>query len=101
MLQSLPASVLVTVFPDYDPAGLAIAATLAGASHVLIPQLTPKLLAKGNREHFHKQHLQARDLDSLELGGWQAVWKEMKQIGVSIKQQHMLALGAPLRCIAR
>jgi hypothetical protein len=101
LLQSLPVSVLVTVFPDFDPAGLAIAATLAGASRVLVPQLTPDLLAKGNRDHFQKQHLQARHLDSINLGDWQAVWKEMKQAGVSIKQQHMLAQSVPLRCIAR
>lgn len=101
LLQRLPASVQVTVFADFDPAGLAIAATLAGASQLLIPQLTPNLLGKGSREHFQKQHLQAKHLDSSELGGWEGVWAEMKQAGVSIKQQHMLAQGVPLRCIAR
>ena len=101
LLQCLPASVPVVVFPDYDPAGLVIAATMTGASHMLVPQLSPELLAKGSREHFHKQHLQAKHLNSSALGGWQAVWAEMKQGGVSVKQQHMLALGAPLRCICR
>jgi len=101
LLQRLPAAVPVVVFPDYDPAGLAIAATLPQASHVLIPQMTPELLAKGSREHFQKQHLQARHLESCELGGWDTVWREMKDAGVSIKQQHMLAFGPALRCIAR
>ena len=101
LLQRLPATVPIVVFPDYDPAGLAIAATLPHASHVLVPGLTPELLIKGSREHFHKQHLQAKHLDSCELGAWQTVWTEMKQMGVSIKQQHMLAFGAPLRCVAR
>ena len=101
LLQRLPATVPVVVFADYDPAGLVIAATLPQASQLLVPQLTPELLAKGSREHFHRQHLQARHLDSGALGGWQAVWTELKQAGVSIKQQHMLAFGAALRCIAR
>lgn len=101
LLQRLPAAVSVTVFPDYDPAGLAIAATLPRASHLLLPQLTSELLAKGSREHFQRQHLQAKHLDGTALGGWQAVWAEMKQAGVSIKQQHMLALGTPLHCMAR
>ncbi|MBD7977476.1 DUF7281 domain-containing protein [Serpens gallinarum] len=101
LLQRLPSAVPVVVFPDYDPAGLVIAATLPHANHLLVPQLTPELLAKGSREHFHRQHLQARHLDGSALGGWQAVWAEMKQAGVSIKQQHMLALDAPLHCIAR
>ena len=101
LLQRLPADIPVVVFPDYDPAGLSIAATLPHASHVLIPQVTPELLAKGSREHFHKQHLQARHLDNCSLGGWHTVWAEMKQGGVSIKQQHMLVMGVPLYCIAR
>ncbi len=101
LLQGLPALVPVAVFADFDPAGLAIAATLPHASHMLIPQLTPDLLAKGSREDFLGQHKESKQLDSLELGGWQAIWAEMKQAGVSIKQQHMLAQGVPLRCIAR
>lgn len=101
MLQRLPVSVPVVVFADYDPAGLVIAATLPQASHLLVPQLTPELLAKGSREHFQRQHLQARHLDNSALGGWQAVWAEMKLGGVSVKQQHMLAMGAPLHCIDR
>ncbi|KHO65906.1 hypothetical protein [Pseudomonas flexibilis] len=101
LLQRLPVSVPVVVFADYDPAGLVIAATLPQASHLLVPQLTPELLAKGSREHFQRQHLQARHLDNSALGGWQAVWAEMKLGGVSVKQQHMLAMGAPLHCIDR
>lgn len=101
LLGILPTSVPICVFPDYDPAGLEIATTLPQASHLLVPQLTSELLAKGSREHFHKQHLQARYLDHNALGGWQAVWAEMKQGGVSVKQQHMLAFGAALRCIVR
>lgn len=101
LLQRLPAAIPVVVFADYDPAGLVIAATLPQASHLLVPQLTPELLAKGSREHFQRQHLQARHLDNSALGGWQAVWAEMKLGGVSVKQQHMLAMGAPLHCIGR
>lgn len=101
LLQGLPALVPVVVFADFDPAGLAIAATLPRASHVLIPQLTPDLLAKGSREDFHGQHKESKQLDSIELGGWQAIWEEMTQTGLSIKQQHLLAQGVPLRCIAR
>ena len=101
LLQRLPAAIPVVVFADYDPAGLVIAATLPHASHLLVPQLTPELLAKGSREHFQRQHLQARHLDNSALGGWQAVWAEMKLGGVSVKQQHMLAMGAPLHCIGR
>lgn len=101
LLQRLPAAIPVVVFADYDPAGLVIAATLPHASHLLVPQLTPELLAKGSREHFQRQHLQARHLDNSALGGWQAVWAEMKLGGVSVKQQHMLAMGAPLHCIDR
>ena len=55
--------------------------------------LTPELLTKGSREHFHKQHLQARHLDSCELGAWQTVWTEMKQAGC----QHQAAAHAGLR----
>lgn len=101
LLQRLPAVIPVVVFADYDPAGLVIAAALPQASHLLVPQLTPELLAKGSREHFQRQHLQARHLDNSALGGWQAVWAEMKLGGVSVKQQHMLAMGAPLHCIGR
>lgn len=101
LLQRLPAAIPVVVFADYDPAGLVIAAALPQASHLLVPQLTPELLAKGSREHFQRQHLQARHLDNSALGGWQAVWAEMKLGGVSVKQQHMLAMGAPLHCIDR
>ena len=101
LLQCLPADATVTVFPDHDPAGLAIAASLPRATHLLTPALTPELLAKGSREHFDRQHRQAKHLDSMALGSWQAVWEEMKRGGVSIKQQHMLALGAPLHCVGR
>lgn len=101
LLQSVPAAIPVVLFPDYDPAGLVIATAMPHASHLLVPQFTPELLAKGSREHFHRQHLQARHLDNSMLGGWQRVWTEMKQAAVSIKQQHMLAQGTPLRCIAR
>ncbi|SIQ21150.1 DUF7281 domain-containing protein [Pseudomonas flexibilis] len=101
LLQRLPAAIPVVVFADYDPAGLVIAAALPQASHLLVPQLTPELLAKGSREHFQRQHLQARHLDNSALGGWQVVWAEMKLGGVSVKQQHMLAMGAPLHCIGR
>lgn len=101
LLRRLPASATVTVFPDHDPAGLAIAASLPRSTHLLTPALTAPLLAKGNREHFQRQHKQARHLDSIALGGWQTVWAEMKLAGVSIKQQHMLAQGSALSCVER
>lgn len=101
LLGSLVGSARVTVFGDYDPAGLAIAATLPGVSTVLVPELSDSLLRSGNRQHFQLQHRAARYLDSSELGGWQALWEEMKGHGLSIKQQHMLALGSELRLVAR
>lgn len=90
-----------TVFGDYDPAGLAIAATLPGVSAVLVPVLSDNLLRSGNRQHFQLQHRATRHLDSSELGGWQGLRDEMKEHGLSIKQQHMLALGSELRLVLR
>lgn len=100
LLQALPAMPIM-VFPDYDPAGLEIAATLPRATHLLVPELTGALLEKGSREDFLNQHRATTYLNRTELGGWAGVWQDMQATGVSIKQQHMLAFGAPLRCIAR
>ena len=99
LLSVLPESVTVTVFPDWDPAGLLIALTLPRADALLVPTLTDALLAKGSPEHFAGQYREARHLDSADLGGWQAVWGAMKEARISLKQQHMLALGAELRRI--
>jgi hypothetical protein len=101
LLASLPAATHVTVFADYDPAGLAIAVTLPRADALLLPQLDSRLLSKGSRPHFERQYRNARHLDGAELGQWQDVWAQMKQHGVSIKQQHMLALAAPLHLLTR
>lgn len=100
LLAALPPDTPVTAFPDYDPAGLAIAAAL-GASQLLLPELDERLLTKGSQTHFLRQFRQATHLDGIELGGWQPVWDEMKQQARSIKQQHMLALGACLRLLPR
>ncbi len=100
LLAALPTDTPVTAFPDYDPAGLAIAAAL-GASQLLLPELDERLLTKGSQTHFLRQFRQATHLDGIELGGWQPVWDEMKQQARSIKQQHMLALGACLRLLPR
>jgi hypothetical protein len=100
LLSELPAGTPVTAFPDYDPAGLAIAAGL-DATHLLLPEPDPHLLAKGSHEHFLHQYRQAAQLDGLDLGGWQDVWAEMKQHAVSLKQQHMLAYTARLRLVPR
>ncbi len=101
LLGSLVGRTQVTVFGDYDPAGLAIAAMLPGASAVLVPVLSESLVRSGNRQHFQLQHRAARYLDSSELGGWQALWDEMKGHGLSVKQQHMLAQGSELRMVSR
>ena len=96
LLSSLPAATRVIVFPDYDPAGLGIAASLPRADALLLPVLDARLLANGSREHFARQSRTAAYLDSLALGDWQGVWEEMQQHGLSLKQQHMLALEARL-----
>ncbi|WP_349571668.1 DUF7281 domain-containing protein [Azotobacter salinestris] len=101
LLEMLPPSCEVTVFPDWDPAGLFIAQTLPRADTLLVPELGEALLALGSREHFDRQHLAARHLDAAELGGWQGIWEAMKAAQVSVKQQHMLALGTVLRQVPR
>lgn len=101
LLGELAGRVQVTFFGDFDPAGLVITATLPGASAVLVPVLSDGLLRSGHRQHFLLQHRAARYLDSSELGGWQGLWDEMKGHGLSIKQQHMLALQSELRTVAR
>lgn len=101
LLASLPEHVPVCVFPDYDPAGLSIAIGLPRADALLVPELDKQLLAKGSREHFARQSRQASHLDGSQLSGWQAVWTAMKEQQVSIKQQHMLALGVRLRIVPR
>ncbi len=100
LLSVLPEHIPVTVFPDWDPAGLLIALTLPRADALLVPTLTDALLAKGSPEHFAGQHREARYLDKADPGGWQAVWDAMKAARISLKQQHMLALGAALRRIS-
>lgn len=101
LLAALPERCEVTVFADYDPAGLSIAASLPRADTLLAPELDERLLEKGSREHFARQSRQSAHLEGIELGGWQGVWEEMKAHRVSIKQQHMLALGAVLRQVPR
>ncbi len=102
LLSVLPEHIPVTVFPDWDPAGLLIAQTLPRADALLVPELNDRLLAKGSPEHFARQHRAARYLDSADLGShWSLVWEDMKARQVSLKQQHMLAFGAPLRMIPR
>lgn len=101
LLADLLPTTRVTVFADYDPAGLCIAASLPRADALLLPELDQHLLAKGSREHFLRQARQSAHLDGLELDGWQAVWDEMKRHQLSIKQQHMLALDARLHLLPR
>lgn len=101
LLEALPASVRVTLFGDYDPAGLAIAVDLPRVDAVLAPPLSDALLAKSSRSHFERQYRSASHLESVELGGWQPLWDEIKARRASIKQQHMLALQTPLRWLAR
>lgn len=101
LLEALAGCAQVTVFGDFDPAGLAIAATLPGAGALLVPVLSDRLLRSASPQHFQLQHRAARYLDGSELGAWQALWEEMKGHGLSIKQQHMLALGCELRLVSR
>jgi len=100
LLAALPDTVRISVFPDWDPAGLCIAQTLPRADVLLAPELDEALLALGSREHFDRQHLAARHLDTADLAGWRGLWEQMKTAQVSIKQ-HMLALGAVLRQVPR
>ncbi|CRI66262.1 conserved hypothetical protein [Thiocapsa sp. KS1] len=97
LLSILPERVPVTIFSDWDPAGLLIALTLPRADALLVPVLSQTLLAKGSREHFAGQYREARHLETADLGGWRAVWDAMKTARISLKQQHMLALGAELK----
>lgn len=99
LLAALPAEIPITVFPDWDPAGLRIALTLPRAEALLVPELTEDLIAKGSRDHFARQHQASVHLDRADLLGWRDVWLAMKAQGVSIKQQHMLALGSRLKSI--
>ncbi|NEX23605.1 hypothetical protein G3480_25580 [Thiorhodococcus mannitoliphagus] len=101
LLSILPEHIPITVFTDWDPAGLRIAHTLPRADALLLPDLDEQLLAKGSRAHFARQHQAAQYLDNAVLGEWGWVWEAMKREGVSIKQQHMLALGVRLRRVAR
>lgn len=101
LLTMLPEHIPVTAFTDWDPAGLRIAQTLLRADALLLPDLDERLLAKGSRAHFVRQHQAAQYLDNAALGGWSPVWEAMKATEVSIKQQHMLALGARLRRVTR
>ncbi|MGB5831722.1 MAG: hypothetical protein WBG92_07000, partial [Thiohalocapsa sp.] len=101
LLTILPEHIPVVVFTDWDPAGLRIAQTLPRADVLLLPDLDEHLLAKGSRAHFAGQHQSVHYLDNAALGSWESVWDAMKREGVSIKQQHMLALGARLRRVPR
>ncbi|HYQ37528.1 MAG TPA: hypothetical protein VER09_01165 [Pseudomonas sp.] len=101
LLSSLPPTTPIVCFPDYDPAGLGIALALPRCDALLVPELTPALLAKGSRDDFLEQYRSIRHLEGRELDGWQAVWEEMLGQQLSIKQQHMLALEAPLRLLPR
>jgi hypothetical protein len=101
LLGALATRTQVTMFGDYDPAGLAIAASLPNVDAVLVPLPGDSLLRSGNRQHFLLQHRATRFLDNSELGGWQSLWSEMRGHGLSIKQQHMLALKSELRLVRR
>lgn len=100
LIGQLPASVTLHVFADFDPAGLAIAASTP-ARGLLIPLLSDALLDKSHRDHFERQYRAARHLDQQNLEGWQPVWHTLREQRLSIKQQHMLALDAPLHLVMR
>jgi hypothetical protein len=101
LLAVLPEHIPITVFPDWDPAGLVIAQTLPRANALLIPTLTDALLAKGSRAHFARQYRAASHLDGADLGGWRQTWSDMKTAQVSLTQQHMLAFDVVLRMVPR
>ncbi|MBB3103987.1 DUF7281 domain-containing protein [Azomonas macrocytogenes] len=101
LLVNLPQACRITVFPDWDLAGLQIAHTLPRADALLVPRLSKKLLEKGHRGHFIRQHRAARYLDTAKLDGWNKIWLDMKEKQISIKQQHMLALASELQLIWR
>ena len=100
LIGQLPESLCLHVFPDFDPAGLAIAVSTPARS-LLIPTLSNLLLEKSHRDHFERQYRQSKHLDQLKLDGWQATWQVMRENQLSIKQQHMLALDAPLELVPR
>jgi len=101
LLAGLSPHIPISVFPDWDPAGLFIAQTLPRADALLVPDLDQALLKKGSRAHFNRQHRAAAHLDRADLHDWSRLWETMKTHGVSIKQQHMLALGTRLRRVMR
>lgn len=100
LIARLPESVSLHVFPDFDPAGLAIAVSTP-ARGLLVPALSNVLLEKSHRDHFERQYRQSKHLDQLQLDGWQPAWQAMREQRLSIKQQHMLAFDAPLQLVIR
>jgi len=105
LIDQLLPETMITIFADYDPAGLKIACTTPKSSHVLIPTLSPELMAKSYPDDYYKQHDQAAYLDNSlkknKLDGWQDIWLNIKQNHYSIKQQHMLAYNALLYTVKR
>lgn len=96
LLKCLLPHTSIVVFPDLDPAGLQIACTTPGVTHLLIPEQSPQLIRKNNKQDYHRQYRQIKYLEAAHLGGWQSTWNEMKKNQTSIKQQHMLAFATPL-----
>lgn len=105
LIDKLSPETKVIVFPDYDPSGLQIACTTNKASHVLIPELIPELVAKNNSDDFYAQLDDVtcldKELERNKLDGWQGVWLNIKQNHYSIKQQHILAFNALLYTVKR
>ena len=101
LIERLLPRTAIIVFPDLDPAGLQIACTTPGVTHLLIPELSPELVGKNNKEDYYKQHGQISYLEKADLKGWQGIWNNIKQGQTSIKQQHMLIFKAPLCLVSR
>ncbi|RCU49567.1 hypothetical protein DU002_11665 [Corallincola holothuriorum] len=99
LIERLPQTVQIVVFPDLDPDGLKIALTTPKVNSLLICDFTDDLIAVGSSDDFNKQHQAAKYLDGAELAAWQPLWTELKKHKRSIKQQHMLAHKVELRLI--
>ena len=101
LLKRLLPTTSIMVFPDLDPAGLQIACTIPGATHLLVTEISSELERINSKEDYLKQHRQISYLDKADLQCWQGIWDTIKNSQISIKQQHMLTFKAPLYVVSR
>ena len=108
LLQHLADKLPVAAFCDFDPAGLQIALTLPGVTHLLLPSMESQALMSTRSDRlnvsaaddFDKQAAQRQFLEEVELGELTAYWIWMKNSRLSIKQQHLLTHDVELVLVA-